>query len=75
MYLLIFGGCDYFICVVNILNRLRRMIKYEKIKERKSNELCLCFICSNVLKRCKDFYLDLYFNDVFYFFLLEREIY
>lgn len=39
MYLLIFGGCDYFICVVNILNRLRRMIKYEKIKERESNEL------------------------------------
>lgn len=64
MYSPILGGCDYSIRVVNILNRLRRMIKHEKIKERESNEPCPCSICSNVLKRCKDSHLDLHLNDV-----------
>lgn len=60
--------------VVNILNRLRRMIKHEKIKERESNEPCPCSICSNVLKRCKDSHLDLHLNDVSHPSPLEREI-
>lgn len=74
MYSPILGGCDYSIRVVNILNRLRRMIKHEKIKERESNEPCPCSICSNVLKRCKDSHLDLHLNDVSHPSPLEREI-
>lgn len=74
MYSPILGGCDYSICVVNILNRLRRMIKHEKIKERESNEPCPCSICSNVLKRCKDSHLDLHLDDVSHPSPLEREI-